>query len=101
MARRVYFSFHFARDAQRAAQVRKIGAIEGQPLLSSNRWEEVARGGDRAIRRWIHSEMKGKSCVVVLGGGGDRRSPFLPGQELSLKVVEDVIPDRRVDPASN
>lgn len=68
MARRVYHSFHYARDAHRVSQVRQMGAVEGQPLLSSNRWEEVTRGGDRAIRRWIHKEMRGKSCVLVLIG---------------------------------
>jgi MTH538 TIR-like domain (DUF1863) len=45
-----------------------MGAIEGQPLLSANRWEEVVRGGDGAIRRWIKREMRGKSCVLVLIG---------------------------------
>lgn len=68
MARRVYQSFHYARDAQRVAQVRQIGAIEGQPLLTSNAWEEVTRGGNAAIRRWIGRQMRGKSCVLVLIG---------------------------------
>jgi len=68
MVRRVYQSFHYARDAHRVAQVGQMGAIEGQPLLSLNRWEEVTHGGDRAIKRWIHKEMQGKSCLLVLIG---------------------------------
>jgi hypothetical protein len=68
MARRIYQSFHYGRDAHRVAQVRTMGAIEGQALLSANRWEEVTRGGDRTIRRWIAKEMRGKSCVLVLIG---------------------------------
>jgi hypothetical protein len=45
-----------------------MGVIEGQRLLSSNEWEEVKRGGDAAIKRWINQQMTGRSCVVVLIG---------------------------------
>src|SRR5665811_1435370 len=46
----------------------KIGAIEGQPLLSSQKWEDVAKGGDSAIQKWIDEQMSGKSCNIVLIG---------------------------------
>lgn len=68
MARRVFHSFHYKRDVDRVAQVRNMGVIEGQPVLSSNDWEAVKRGGDPAIKRWIDEQMKGRSCVVVLIG---------------------------------
>jgi hypothetical protein len=68
MARKVFYSFHFKEDAQRVSQIKQIGAIEGQPLLSSNQWEEVKKGGDKAIEEWIAAEIKGKSCLVVLIG---------------------------------
>jgi hypothetical protein len=68
MARRVFHSFHYQRDAYRVQQVRNMGVIEGQQLLSSNDWEAVKRRGDSAIRRWIDEQMKGRSCVVVLIG---------------------------------
>jgi hypothetical protein len=68
MARRVYLSFHYARDAQRVSQVRQMGAVQGQRLLTANSWEEVKRGGGFAIRRWIGKEMQGRSCIVVLIG---------------------------------
>lgn len=45
-----------------------MGAIEGQPVLSSNEWEKIERGGDASVRRWINEQMKGKSCNVVLIG---------------------------------
>lgn len=64
----MFYSFYYAEDAQRVSQVKQIGAIEGQPLLSSNQWEEVKKGGDKAIEKWITEEMKGKSCLVVLIG---------------------------------
>jgi len=45
-----------------------MGVIEGQPLLSSNEWEEIKRGGGESIKRWINDQMSGKSCVLVLIG---------------------------------
>lgn len=68
MARRVFYSFHYQRDSQRVQQVKNMGVVEGQPLLSSNGWEEVRKGGKAAIQKWIDDELAGKSCVVVLIG---------------------------------
>jgi hypothetical protein len=68
MARRVFHSFHYDRDSWRVQQVKQMGVIEGQPLLSSNEWEEIKRGGDAAIEKWIDEQMNGKSCNVVLIG---------------------------------
>ena len=66
--RLVFFSFHYKPDSWRAAQVRNIGAIEGNAPASDNDWETVTKGGDRAIRDWINNQMHGKSCAVVLIG---------------------------------
>ena len=68
MAPRVFYSFHYDHDSWRVSQVRNMGVVEGQPILSSNEWEDVKKGGDAAIRAWIDEQMKGKSCVVVLIG---------------------------------
>jgi hypothetical protein len=68
MARKVFNTFHYKPDVQRVSQVRQMGAIEGQPILSSNDWEAVKRGGNAAIERWISEQMSGKSCSVVLIG---------------------------------
>lgn len=68
MARKCFYSFHYKPDSQRAAQVRQIGAIEGNKPASDNDWETITRGGDAAIKNWIASQMKGKSCTVVLVG---------------------------------
>ncbi|WP_202392138.1 TIR domain-containing protein [Pontixanthobacter gangjinensis] len=64
----MFFSFYYKADNWRVSTVKKMGAIEGQPLLSSNKWEEVKGGGDAAIKKWINDEMSGKSCLVVLIG---------------------------------
>lgn len=68
MARKVFYSFHFQLDNWRVQQIKNIGAVEGQPLLSSNQWEDVKKGGDSAIEKWIDEQMVGKSCCVVLIG---------------------------------
>ena len=68
MARRVFFSFHFANDFWRTQQVRQMNALEGQSLVSANAWEEVKRKGDPSIMKWVDENMYGKSCVVVLVG---------------------------------
>lgn len=68
MARKIFYSFHYAKDAWRVSQVKNMGVVEGQPLLSSNGWEDVKKGGDKAIEKWIGDNMAGKSCLVVLIG---------------------------------
>ena len=64
--RRVFYSFHFQEDAWRAAQVRNMNLMEHDAPLSDNDWEQLRRGGDAAIRRWINRQMYGKSCLIVL-----------------------------------
>ena len=48
--------------------MRNMGVVEGQPILSSNQWEDVKMGGETAIRSWIDQQLKDKACVVVLVG---------------------------------
>ncbi|MCK4664008.1 MAG: TIR domain-containing protein [Bacteroidales bacterium] len=68
MARKVFFSFHYKPDNWRASQVRNIGVIEGNKAVSDNKWEEVKKGGDKAIQKWIDDNIYEKSCCVVLVG---------------------------------
>jgi len=68
MARKVFFSFHYVLDNWRAGQVRNIGVVEGNAPVSDNDWEEVKKGGDKAIQDWIDNQIKGKSCTVILIG---------------------------------
>lgn len=66
--RRVFYSFHYAADSWRAATVRNIGVLEGNRPATDNKWEEIKRGGDPAIRLWIAEQMKYRSCTLVLVG---------------------------------
>lgn len=68
VAKKVFYSFHYQVDAWRVQTVMNAGQVEGQPLLGSQDWEDVAAGGDAAIKKWIDDQMKGKSCNVVLIG---------------------------------
>lgn len=68
MARRVFYSFRYRNDSWRVQQVKQMGVVEGQPLLSSNQWEKVKGGGDTQIKGWIDDQMSGKSCLIVLIG---------------------------------
>jgi len=68
MPRHIFFSFHYAPDNWRVSQVRNIGIVDGSKAAHDNEWQEVVRGGDPAIERWISSQMDGRSCTVVLAG---------------------------------
>lgn len=77
MARNVFFSFHFANDFWRTQQVRNINALEGQAIYTPNAWEEVKRKGSGAVEAWIDSNLKGKTCVVVLVGSETAERPWV------------------------
>ena len=66
--RQVFYSFHYAKDSWRAAQVKNMGVVEGNTPVSANEWEEVKRKGRTAIENWINSVMAWRSCIVVLIG---------------------------------
>lgn len=68
MARRTFLSFHYKKDHWRVSQVKQMGVVEEQPLLSANKWEEVENAGDKAIKKWIDDNLSGKSCLIVLIG---------------------------------
>lgn len=77
MARRVYWSFYYTDDLSRIQQVINMGVVEGQAILTGQKWEEVEKGGDTAIKNWISNEMKGKTCLVVLVGTNTSKRPWV------------------------
>lgn len=68
MAKKVFYSFYYKEDASRIQQVINMGVVEGQAMLSGQKWEEVKKKGDAAVEKWIAEQMKGKTCLVVLVG---------------------------------
>ena len=68
MPRKIFYSFHYSNDCWRTSTVRSIGSIEGNKPAHDNDWEKVKSGGDDAIKKWIASQLNGRSCTVVLIG---------------------------------
>jgi len=71
MVRRVFFSFHFERDAWRAGIVRNSWVTkdrEDAGFWDAADWEQVKSKGDEAIKNWINRQLEGTSVTVVLIG---------------------------------
>ena len=81
MARKVFFSFHFARDSWKVGQIRNAYVVDkrgdSQPILDKAAWESIKRKGDAAIERWIAEQMSGCSTIVVLYGSETYRRPWV------------------------
>lgn len=72
MARRVFFSYHFQKDAWRANQVRNSWVTEPNQeaagFFDAAEQEEVKRDSDDAIKGWIDDQLHGTSVTAVLIG---------------------------------
>lgn len=79
MARRCFYSFHYAPDNWRASTVRNIGAIEGNEPASDNDWESISTGlnHDARVERWIADQMKGRTCTIVLVGASTAKRKWI------------------------
>ena len=73
----VFFSFYYNDDAMRLQQIRNMGAIEGQPIVSAQDWEAVKARGKPAVERWIDEQMKYKRCIIVLAGANTYWRPWV------------------------
>jgi hypothetical protein len=80
MERRVFFSFHYERDAWRAGQVRNCNLLRTEDeygFIDSVDWESLKREGDAAVERWIAGQMKNTSVSVVLIGSETAKRPWV------------------------
>ena len=70
MGRRVFFSFHYQQDLERAIQVRDSWRSSGEAnmFLDPDSWEAIERQGPDAIEGWIARQMDDTSVTVVLIG---------------------------------
>lgn len=66
--RQIFYSFHYDNDVFRVQQIRNIGSLEENKPVSPNDWEQVKKGGDTSIKKWIDDNLQYKSCLVVLIG---------------------------------
>ncbi|MEZ0492360.1 TIR domain-containing protein [Kineococcus sp. TBRC 1896] len=77
MASSVFYSFHYTRDVNRIQLVRNFDALEGQPILNAQEWEEVQEQGPAAIEKWIKDQMAYKKAVIVLIGQETANRPWV------------------------
>lgn len=80
MARKVFFSFHYARDVRRVVQVRNSWVVrpqgEAQPFYDKAEFEKAkARAG--GIEKWIEDQLHGTSVTVVLYGAETYKRPWV------------------------
>lgn len=69
MARKVFFSFHYENDVWRANVVRNSWVTaDTAGFIDWADFEEVKKGGDAAIKKWIDDQLIGTSVTVVLIG---------------------------------
>lgn len=71
MARKVFFSFHYARDVRRVVQVRNSWVVrpegEAPPFYDKAEFEQ-AKNRAGGIEKWIEQQLAGTSVTVVLFG---------------------------------
>jgi hypothetical protein len=81
MARKVFFSFHYERDAQRAGVVRNHAVTkdgdEAAGYVDKAAWESIEKQGDPAIKKWIGEQLSGTSVTVVLIGPETSNRPWV------------------------
>jgi len=79
MARRVFFSFHYEKDGQRASIVRNSWVTKGEDggFIDAAAWEEVKNKGDATVKKWIDDQLTGTSVTVVLIGSETSSRPWV------------------------
>ena len=71
MARKAFFSFEYEHDVWRANGVRNSWVTQGKEaagFVDAAEFEEIKKGGDAAIKKWIDDQLNGTSVTVVLVG---------------------------------
>lgn len=81
MARRVFFSFHYKNDVWRANIVRNSWVAkddkEAAGFVDAAEFEEVEKGGEAAIKKWINKQLEGTSVTVVLIGSETSKREYV------------------------
>jgi hypothetical protein len=77
MSRHVFYSIHYDGDRNRVAGILRSRVLEAQTEASASDWTKLRRSGDFAIKRWLESQLKGRSCLVVLIGTETANRPWV------------------------
>jgi hypothetical protein len=79
MARRVFFSFHYA-DIWRVNVVRNSHVVDGTAVAGfqdGSLWEEAKKKGDEAVKKMIDDALDGTSVTCVLIGEKTAQRPYV------------------------
>src|SRR4051794_28373371 len=71
MARRVFFSFEYQNDVQRAMVVRKSAVTQGKEaagFIDAAEFEKLKNQGDDVVKKWINDQLDRTTVTVVLVG---------------------------------
>ena len=72
MARKIFFSFHYQRDAWRVSIVRNSNVVKSNydrtTYLDHADWQSIERSGDVAIKNWIDNQLVGSTVTCILIG---------------------------------
>ncbi len=81
MARKVFFSFHYKNDVWRANIARNSWVTkedkEAAGFVDAAEFEEVEKGGETAIKKWINKQLDGTSVTVVLIGSETSKREYV------------------------
>jgi hypothetical protein len=81
MARKVFFSFHYERDVWRSSIIRNSDRVKQEAdergFIDAAQWEEIKKGGDLAVKRWINSQLDGTTVTTVLIGAETSTRPWV------------------------
>lgn len=81
MARRVFFSFHYENDVWRANIVRNSWVTkpntETAGFIDAAAFEQVKRGGDVGIKKWIDDQLIGTTVTAVLIGSDTNNREYV------------------------
>jgi hypothetical protein len=80
MPRKAFFSFHYENDVARAMQVRNSWVTkdrEAAGFVDAAAFEEVKKGGDAAIKKWITNQLSGTSVTAVLIGSETSKREYV------------------------
>lgn len=80
MSRKVFFSFHYGDDVNRAMTVRNSWVTQGVEkagFIDKAEFEKVQRQGTKAVENWIDKQLNGTSVTVVLIGNDTLNRDFV------------------------
>lgn len=77
MARHVFYSLHYDSDRSRVGGILASKVLSGNVELKLAEWDKLKRSGEFAVKRWVESSLKGRSCTVVLIGAHTASRPWI------------------------